>query len=168
MYFDVAYSITTRLQLSKSIPLQQMLCQRKSLYSKTITKPSQLTFITFDQKIALYETVKNEATAPVLCNRLSDSKGRQPLELVSISSPPRETMSLGEAGITFLSLAQSLFCFTYQNTFPIKRQFLCVYMDLDMQTLSRDFSLRSFPPYFSPPPSVAYSLFVATCLLIPS
>ena len=38
-------------------------------------------------------------------NRLIDSKGRQPLELVSISSPLRETMSLREAGITFLFLA---------------------------------------------------------------
>ena len=104
MYFDVAYTIIIRLQLSKSVPLQQMLCQRKSLYSKTITKPSQLTFITFDQKIPLYETIKNEATVPVLSNRLSDSKGRQPLELVSISSPAQGNCPLGKLASPFFPL----------------------------------------------------------------
>ena len=110
MYFDVAYTIIIRLQLSKSVPLQQMLCQRKSLYSKTITKPSQLTFITFDQKIPLYETIKNEATVPVLSNRLSDSKGRQRLELVSISSPPKETVPWGSwHHLSFPCLVLTLF-----------------------------------------------------------
>ena len=167
MYFDVAYTIIIRLQLSKSVPLQQMLCQRKSLYSKTITKPSQLTFITFDQKIPLYETIKNEATVPVLSNRLSDSKGRQPLELVSISSPAQGNCPLGKLASPFFPLL-SPYSVSHTKTSFLSNDSFSVFTWILTCKHFQEISVYGPSHLTSVHPRVLpIVLFVATCLLIP-
>lgn len=74
-------------------------------------------------------------------------------------------MSLAEAATTLPPLADPYSALRYQNTFPTKWQFLCVYRAPDMQTLLGDFSILSIPCYFNLL-NAKCCLFIGACFLI--
>lgn len=153
--FDVIYSnnLTARLQ-TNSTPTNRL--QRQSLCSETISKPSQLVFITLDLKILLCWMVNGEQTTTVLCNRPNDKKSWHPEASVSIPVLPRETGCL-EVSIPLPPPAGPYSAYITFNhwMFPSKWN-LCLYGSY-MQILPQDCSIGSLM-YYCHPSNTEYCL----------